>query len=113
VREKNHANRHVRHGRPEKKGTDKMRKMYVRHGMAAGNAFGVSMAVLKLIAKSIKGQRALACELYEPGNLDAMYLAGMVADGSQMTKKLGGLNRPTQHSARTHIALKTKAKSAG
>src|SRR5450432_1617072 len=71
----------------KKKGTDKMRRMYVRHGMAAGNAFGVSMADLKLIAKSIKGQRALACELYETGNLDAMYLAGMVADGSQMTKK--------------------------
>jgi 3-methyladenine DNA glycosylase AlkD len=71
----------------KKKGTDKMRRMYVRHGMAAGNAFGVSMADLKLIAKSIKGQQALACELYETGNLDAMYLAGMVADGSQMTKK--------------------------
>ena len=30
----------------------------------------------------------MACELYETGNGDAMYLAGMVADGSQMTKRL-------------------------
>jgi hypothetical protein len=29
----------------------------------------------------------LACDLYETGNYDAMYLAGLVADGSQMTKQ--------------------------
>ncbi len=49
--------------------------------------FGVSVADLKVIAKTIKGQQALACELYETGNMDAMYLAGMIADGSQMTKQ--------------------------
>jgi len=43
--------------------------------------------ILKVIAKTIKGQQALACELYETSNLDAMYLAGMVADGAQMTEK--------------------------
>jgi len=71
----------------KKKGSEKTRKMYARHGMASANLFGVSMADLKVIAKSIKGQQALACELYATGNLDAMYLAGMVADGSQMSKK--------------------------
>ena len=71
----------------KKKGTEKTRKIYARHGMATENMFGVSMADLKVIAKTIKGQQALACELYETGNLDAMYLAGMVADGSQMTKQ--------------------------
>lgn len=40
------------------------------------------MADLKAIAKTINGQQTLACELYETGNLDAMYLAGLVADGS-------------------------------
>ena len=69
-----------------KKGTEKTRKIYARHGMATDNVFGVSVADLKLTAKSIKGQQALACELYDTGNLDAMYLAGMVADGSQMTR---------------------------
>ena len=70
-----------------KKGSEKTRKIYARHGMATDNMFGVSVADLKVIAKTIKGQQALACELYETGNLDAMYLAGMVADGSQMTTK--------------------------
>ena len=46
---------------------------------------GVSIADLKPIAKSIKGQQALACELYATGIMDAMYLAGMVADGAQLT----------------------------
>ena len=73
----------------KKKGSEKTRKTYARHGMATERMFGVSIADLKVIAKTIKGQQALACQLYETGNLDAMYLAGLVADGSQMsTKKL-------------------------
>jgi 3-methyladenine DNA glycosylase AlkD len=71
----------------KKKGSVKTRKIYARHGMATENMFGVSVADLKVIAKTIKGQQAIACELYATGNLDAMYLAGMVADGSQMTAK--------------------------
>jgi 3-methyladenine DNA glycosylase AlkD len=71
----------------KKKGKESTRKIYARHGMTAGNMFGVSVADLKLIAKTIKGQQALACELYATGNMDAMYLAGMVADGSKMTTK--------------------------
>ncbi|MGC1416263.1 MAG: DNA alkylation repair protein [Candidatus Acidiferrum sp.] len=74
----------------KKKGSEKTRKIYARHGMATGKMFGVSVADLKVIAKTIKGQQAIACELYATGNLDAMYLAGMIADGSQMSAK--GLN---------------------
>jgi 3-methyladenine DNA glycosylase AlkD len=70
----------------KKKGTAQTRKIYARHGMATDHMFGVSVADLKLIAKKIKGQQALALELYATGNLDAMYLAGMVADGSRMTQ---------------------------
>src|SRR5580658_7653928 len=69
------------------KGTEKTRKIYARHGMATDNMFGVSVADLKVIAKSIKGQQALACELYATGIMDAMYLAGMVADGSKLTRE--------------------------
>jgi DNA alkylation repair enzyme len=47
----------------------------------------VSVADLKVIAKSIRGQQDLACELYETGIMDAMYLAGMVADGAKLTSK--------------------------
>jgi len=69
----------------KKKGTEKTRKTYARHGMATDKMFGVSVADLKVIAKTIKGQQALALELYGTGNLDAMYLAGIIADGAQMT----------------------------
>jgi 3-methyladenine DNA glycosylase AlkD len=71
----------------KKQGTEKTRAIYVRHGMATDNMYGVSMGDLKVIAKTIKGQQALALELYETHNLDAMYLAGMVADGAQMNRK--------------------------
>jgi 3-methyladenine DNA glycosylase AlkD len=70
----------------KKKGRENTRKIYARHGNAIDHTFGVSVADLKVIAKTIKGQQALALELYETGNLDAMYLAGMVADGSKMAK---------------------------
>jgi 3-methyladenine DNA glycosylase AlkD len=69
------------------KGSEKTRRTYARHGMPEDRMFGVSIADLKIIAKRIKGQQELACNLYETGNLDAMYLAGLVADGSQMTRK--------------------------
>jgi 3-methyladenine DNA glycosylase AlkD len=70
----------------KKAGTEQTRKTFARHG-APENFFGVKVADLKVIAKKIKGDQELACELYETGNADAMYLAGIVADGSQMSKK--------------------------
>jgi 3-methyladenine DNA glycosylase AlkD len=69
------------------KGKENTRKIYARHGMPADRVYGVSVADLKVIAKTIKGQQATACELYASGIMDAMYLAGMVADGAQMTRK--------------------------
>jgi len=74
----------------KKKGTEQNRKIYARHGMTADRMYGVSMADLKVIAKGIRGQQALACELYESGVMDAMYLAGMVADGSQLSSEVLG-----------------------
>ncbi len=70
----------------KKKGSAQTRKVFERHG-APENLFGVKVGDLKPIAKKIKGQQDLACELYDTGNSDAMYLAGMVADGSQLTKR--------------------------
>jgi 3-methyladenine DNA glycosylase AlkD len=70
----------------KKKGSEKTRKTFQRHG-ASNDLYGVKVADLKVIAKTIKGEQDLACELYETGNMDAQYLAGMVADGKQMTKK--------------------------
>lgn len=68
------------------KGNEQTRKTYARHG-ATGDVFGVKVADMKVIAKTIKGNQDLACELYDTGNYDAMYLAGMVARGQQMTKR--------------------------
>ena len=77
----------------KKKGTEKTRATYARHGMRPDRVFGVSVADLKVIAKEIKGQQALALELYNTGYMDAMYLAGMVADGR------AGLHRVRPHRA--------------
>jgi 3-methyladenine DNA glycosylase AlkD len=68
------------------KGSEQTRKIFARHG-AGDNLFGVKVADMKVIAKTIKGEQDLAMELYDTGNYDAMYLAGMVADGTQMTKR--------------------------
>ena len=71
----------------KKKGKDQARKIYARHGMDPERMYGVSVADLKVIAKTIKGQQELACDLYETGNMDAMYLAGLVADGAKLSRE--------------------------
>jgi 3-methyladenine DNA glycosylase AlkD len=68
------------------KGNEKTRALYGRHGMEIDRLLGVSMADLKTIAKTIKGQQALAMELYATHIMEAMYLAGMVAHGAKMTR---------------------------
>ena len=67
------------------KGKESTRKTYSRHGVPEDRTFGVSVADLKVIAKGIKGEQQLALDLFETGNSDAMYLAGMVANGREMT----------------------------
>jgi len=47
----------------------------------------VLVSELKKIQKQIKGEQALAMELYATGKMEAMYLAGLVADGAKMSKK--------------------------
>lgn len=71
----------------KKKGKEKTRQIYARHGMDADRTYGVSTADMKAIAKTIKGQQALACELYKTGVMEAMYIAGMAVDGAQLTEK--------------------------
>jgi hypothetical protein len=67
------------------KGKEKTRAIYVRHGMPAdGRTLGVSVADMKLAAKKLRGEQALAMELYATGIFEARYLAGMVADGRKM-----------------------------
>ena len=70
----------------KRKGNPARIKAFATHG-APDDIYGVSVADMKVIAKTIKGEQALALELYDTGNADAMYLAGMIADGSAMTKR--------------------------
>ena len=71
----------------KKKGTAQTRKIYARHGMATENMFGVNISDLKVILKKLKGEQELALGLFDTGNVDAMYLAGLLADGSKMSRK--------------------------
>lgn len=61
------------------------KKTLLRHG-APEPLFGVRIGDMKPIVKQIKGDQELALQLYATGNSDAMYLAGMVADGRKMTR---------------------------
>ncbi|MCP3978603.1 MAG: DNA alkylation repair protein [bacterium] len=70
----------------KKKGNPQRQQLYQRHG-AKDRLYGVSVADMKTIARTIKGKQELAGELYDTGNYDAMYLAAMVADGRQMAKR--------------------------
>ncbi len=65
-------------------GTESTVKTFRRHG-ANGDLYGVKIADLKKVLKKIKGDQALALDLWKTGNSDAMYLAALAADGSQMT----------------------------
>jgi hypothetical protein len=53
--------------------------------------FGVPISELKKFQKRIKMDYQLALDLYDTGNYDAMYLAGLIADDARMTRK--DLNR--------------------
>lgn len=66
------------------KGSESVKRIFARHG-AKEPFFGVKVGDLKIIQKKIKGDQALAMQLYATGNGDAQYLAGMVADGHKMT----------------------------
>ncbi len=70
----------------EQMGTEQTIKTFRRHG-ADGPMFGVKVGDMKKILKRIKGDQSLALMLWDTGNSDAMYLAGLAADGSQMTSK--------------------------
>lgn len=70
----------------EKAGDPITKKTLMRHG-AQEPFFGVKVQNLKLIQKKIKKNQKLALELFNTGNSDAMYLAGLIADPKLFTKK--------------------------
>lgn len=71
-------------------GSAQTKAIFVRHG--AREPFdGVQVADLKTVVKRVKKDHALALALYDTGHSDAMYLAGLIADETRMTKAI--LNR--------------------
>ena len=68
------------------KATASTKKTHLRHG-AVEPLFGVRIGDMKPLQKKLKGRQDLALELYDTKNSDAMYLAGLIADGAKMTRK--------------------------
>lgn len=67
-------------------GNESTKNTFLRHG-AKEPFWGVKVQDLKKIVKKVKKDYKLSLELYDTGNTDAMYLAGLIADEKQMTKK--------------------------
>src|SRR6201992_1981370 len=65
--------------------SESIKKILLKHGVKEP-FFGVKVEFLKTIQKKIKMDYQLAKDLYATGNADAMYLAGLIADGGKMTK---------------------------
>lgn len=70
----------------EKYGDEQTKKTLMTHG-AKEPVFGVKVQDLKKILKKTKKNHKISLELYATGNSDAMYLAGLMADEKQITKK--------------------------
>jgi len=70
----------------KKLGDPQIKNILLRHGVREP-LFGVRVTDLKPIQKKIKKDYRLAKDLFATGNADAMYLAGLIADDGQMTKK--------------------------
>jgi 3-methyladenine DNA glycosylase AlkD len=67
-------------------GSEGVKKIFLKHG-AKEPLYGVKVEDLKKLQKKLKSDHSLALELYSSGIGDAMYLAGLMANGPEMSKK--------------------------
>lgn len=67
----------------ESLGNEQIKKIYIKHG-AKEPLFGIKTMDLRPIVREIKKNYDLSIKLYETGNYDAMYLAGLIADPLKM-----------------------------
>lgn len=70
----------------EEHGSKTAKTTLVKHG-AREPFFGTRIGDMKPLAKKIKRDHELALALYETGNSDAMYFAGLIADETKVTKE--------------------------
>lgn len=68
-------------------GTEQTKTSFLRHG-ATEPLFGVKVGDLKKLVKDVKKDQRLARSLYETGNSDAMYLAGLTVDPKSADKSM-------------------------
>ena len=66
-------------------GDEGTKKIFLKHG-AREPFYGVKVQDLKKIQKKVKKHHELSMELYATGNSDAMYLAGLIADETKISK---------------------------
>jgi len=71
----------------EEMGTEQTKNTFIRHG-APEPLYGVKVGDMKKLVKYGKKDQELARALYESGNSDAMYLAGLTVNPKQMDKAL-------------------------
>lgn len=71
----------------EEMGTEQTKTTFLRHG-AKEPVFGVRVGDLKKLMKDVKKDQALARALYDTGNSDAMYLAGLTVNPKTATKDM-------------------------
>lgn len=70
----------------EEYGDERTKNTLMKHG-AKEPFYGVKVQDLKKILKKTKKNHELSLALYKTGNSDAMYLAGLMADEKQITRK--------------------------
>lgn len=70
----------------EAMGTEQTKQTFLRHG-AKEPLFGVKVGDLKKLVKEVKKDQNLALALYDTGNSDAMYLAGLTVNPKTVTKE--------------------------
>lgn len=66
-------------------GTPQIKNILINHGVCEP-LFGVKIGDMKKLVKYVKKNDDLAKELYNTGNYDAMYLAGLSINPSSLTK---------------------------
>jgi 3-methyladenine DNA glycosylase AlkD len=71
----------------ESLGSASYKKLLMHNYGVQEPCFGVKIGDMKKIQKRIKKDYQLALDLYDTGNYDAMYLAGLIADDARMTKQ--------------------------
>ncbi|MEG9298227.1 DNA alkylation repair protein [Mangrovibacillus sp. Mu-81] len=73
-------------GMLEELGTEQTKRIFMNHGVKEPY-FGVKIGDMKKLVKYVKKDHELALRLYDSGNHDAMYLAGLSINPKLVTKE--------------------------